>query len=253
MNDKGLRVAVLILSVLEWSELVRLWDSCKVLRKSFYGFTVAMDSRRLLIPSVAVFQSLHRTLWLRDEPAANIAQRLMASDYIEEAAYIVRSFGITRVRTLAEIAIANGRLAALRALPLQDEVSQELSKFVYGLPVSRLSMELFEECNMWAQTIHINSTIQNRYRKGLLVDRTCFFIVDLLTKAIEAHSSIAIDYIAERLRNVVEQHDFYFRKHLGTHLKQLKVQNSIALWWGYAPAQALVKFLSDRANKTPEQ
>ena len=253
MNDKGLRVAVLILSVLEWSELVRLWDSCKVLRKSFYGFTVAMDSRRLLIPSVAVFQSLHRTLWLRDEPAANIAQRLMASDYIEEAAYIVRSFGITHVRTLAEIVIINGRLAALHALPLQDEVSQELSEFGCGLPVSRVSMELFEACNMWARTVHSNSTIKTPKRKELEVAATCYRIVDLVTKAVEAESSIVIDYIAERLRNVVEQHDFYFRKHLGTHLKQLKVQNSIALWWGYAPAQELVKFLLDRANKILEQ
>lgn len=248
MSNKGLRVAALVLQVLDYLDLRRLWNSNKALRSQFFGFAIEIEGKELFILSTDFFEKLYKTHWFPAaipsyQNTAELPRLLMASDCIVEAAYTVRSLGIDNVRTLADIAMANGRLEAVHLLPLAREVMDEMRSAGPGLSIPRISLELYRACNMWGQISLFNPGMGSPIAVSLMVSNTCHYILNTLIEALIARSEVVIDWLAEKLPSLIQQYRFYFGVSLASHLGGLEAQAGFASRWGYAPAISLVDFL----------
>lgn len=262
MSERYLKGLSLVLEFLDFKYLKILWYTSLRLRSFYDGVKISIEDRdqpylKLTIPSPTFFSKILQIMPIVRQhylyvSGRNIAAALMEFGYIEESAYVVRQLCIENRLKLAQIALIDGSLKALDALPHSEEIMQLLVE--QNWPINHLdaffvtcfqSAELYRKCNFWQQV-----TERIRCRgcdecEGLPFEERHIVppvesVVDRLMVAAHRRSYVSMDYFFEGFNALSEDYKTELleraRKNPTWRHREFK---DFAQSWGYSPALQL--------------
>lgn len=224
MSEKHVRVLRLVLEALDVKTLRQIWEKHECLHKYFIDMFIDIRGQSLKLFSEDFCQAIFVPDW---DNHIELTRSLMRRNFIAYASYVIDKLGIAEPWILADIAMANGRIAALNSVPRREEVLEEICCNDGIFYISCVSDELYKLGNRW----------------NILFDRDpCQpkTVVYITEAAIRTKSSVMIKWIADNLDSL-DSHRFYNEARSYGHRLEKALESARA--WRHAPAVELVQKL----------
>lgn len=143
------QVFKLALAELDPETLKAIWDrGGQELQSYFIGISIQIGEKRLTLFSRDFCQKIFDHVNVLD-CEERLALMLMSRDLIGYAANVIQQCNIIDPKVLAEMALLNGRIAALDAMPQRERVWDKLQTFSPDVFISCVSYELYDLLGLW--------------------------------------------------------------------------------------------------------